>query len=198
MKTILCTKSRTPIINFKVLRKNKHRNKPPPEVFTGNTRDSSGVNPEGKAWGIYIWTVECITHKHWWGVVWLACTCTNAGIQIIIVAFVAFVVFSFLTKPECSTEQLLAADLPYCWLYPNKQAVDCFMVFVHLDRVLFSHLKHSVEQVLTADLSARTVGAGRLLIASMNNITGPTDTRTEPGYKWNCTWQGKIGGLSTE
>ena len=33
-----------------------------------------------------------------------------------------------------------------------------------------------------ADHSARAVGAGRLLIArSINNITGPTDTRTEPG-----------------
>ena len=36
-------------------------------MFTGNTRDSSGVNPEGKAWGIYIWTVSCVTRKHWWG-----------------------------------------------------------------------------------------------------------------------------------
>ena len=33
----------------------------------GNTRDSSGVNPEGKARAIYIWTVSCITHKYWWG-----------------------------------------------------------------------------------------------------------------------------------
>ena len=70
------------------------------------------------------------------------------------------------------------------------------MVFVRLDRVLFSCLKRSVEQVLTADLSARTVGAGRLLIGrSMNNITGPTDTRTEPGYKLNCARQGEVGGL---
>ena len=54
------------------------------------------------------------------------------------------------------------------------------MLFAHLDRVLFSHLKCSVEQVLTADLPARAVGAGRLLIErSMNNIIGPTDTGTE-------------------
>ena len=33
----------------------------------GNTRDSSVVNPEGEARGIYIWTVECITRKHRWG-----------------------------------------------------------------------------------------------------------------------------------
>ena len=61
---------------------------------------------------------------------------------------------------------------------------------------LFSHLKCSVEQVLTVDLSARVVGAGRLLIArSMNNITGPTDARTEPGYKLNCTWRDMVGGV---
>ena len=40
----------------------------------GNTRDSSGVIPEGFALGIYIWTVECITCKLRWGVVWLVCT----------------------------------------------------------------------------------------------------------------------------
>ena len=66
----------------------------------------------------------------------------------------AFTVFSFTTKPERSAEQLVAADLSYCWLYPSKQAVDCFVLFVRLDRVLFSRLEHSVEQVLTADLSA--------------------------------------------
>ena len=94
----------------------------------------------------------------------------------------------FATKMGRSAEQLLAVDLLYCWLYPTKQAVDCFVLFVRLDRLLFSRLKWSVKQVLTADLSARAVGTGRLLIArSMNNITGPTDARTEPGYKLNCT-----------
>ena len=69
------------------------------------------------------------------------------------------------------------------------------MLFAHLDRVLFSHLEHLVEQVLTVDLSACAVGAGRLLIVrSMNNITGPTDARTEPGYKLNCTQRGTVGG----
>ena len=52
------------------------------------------------------------------GVVWLVCTI--AGIQIIVV-FVAFTMFSFLPKPERSAEQLLAADLPYCWLYPSNK-----------------------------------------------------------------------------
>ena len=34
-----------------------------------------------------------------------------------------------------------------------------------------------------------SVGVGRLLITRsiMNNITGRTNTRTEPGYKLNCT-----------
>ena len=60
---------------------------------------------------------------------------------------------------------------------------------------LFSCLECSVKEVLTEDLSARAVGAGRLLIArSMNNITGPTDARTEPGYKLNCTRRGTVGG----
>ena len=77
---------------------------------------------------------------------------------------VTFTVFSFLPIPERYAEQLLAADLPYYWLYPSKQVVDRFMVFVRLDRVLFSRLKRSVKQVLSMDLSARTVGAGRLLI----------------------------------
>ena len=113
----------------------------------------------------------------------------------------AFTVFSFMTKPERSAEQFLAADLSYCWLYPSKQAFDRFVLFARLDCVLFSRLEcleRSVKQVLTADLSACAVGAGRLLIArSMNNITGPTDARTEPGYKLNCTQWGMVGGLET-
>ena len=108
----------------------------------------------------------------------------------IIIMLVAFTMFSFLPKLERSAVQLLAADLPHSCLYLSEQAVDHFMVFMRLDRVLFSRLKRSVEQVLTVDLSARTVGAGRFLIGRrMNNITGPTDTRTEPGYKLNCTRQ---------
>ena len=85
------------------------------------------------------------------GVVWLVCT--TAGIQIIVV-LLAFTVFSFTTKLERSAEQLVAADLSYCWLYPSKQAVDRFVLFAHLDRVLFSRFERSVEQVLTAGLSA--------------------------------------------
>ena len=91
-------------------------------------------------------------------------------------------------------EQLLAADLSYCWLFLSKQAVNCFMLFTILDRVLFSCLKCSVEQVPAADVSASTVDASRLLIGrSMNNITGPTNTRTEPDYKLNCTQRGMVG-----
>ena len=87
--------------------------------------------------------------------------------------FVVFCLYRvlFSTKPEHSAEQLLAADPSYCWMrdplpYPSKQAVDHFMFFMRLYHVLFSHLECSVEQVLTADLSASTVCAGRLLIAT--------------------------------
>ena len=76
------------------------------------------------------------------------------------------------------------------------QAINRFVLFARLDRVLFFYLKWSVKQVLTADLSAHAVGAGRLLIVrSMNNITGPTVARTEPGYKLNCTGRGMSGGV---
>ena len=98
----------------------------------------------------------------------------------------------FATKTGYSAEKLLAADLLYCTLVVSQQTSHRFMLFTRLDRVLFSRLKCSVEQVLTADLYAHAVGAGRLLIArSTNNITGPTDAKTEPGYKLNCTWVGQ-------
>ena len=43
------------------------------------------------------------------------------------------------------------------------------------------------------DLSARAVGTGRLLIMrSMNNITGLTDARTEPG-ELHTVWRGTVG-----
>ena len=64
--------------------------------------------------------------------------------------------FMFSTKPKCFIKQLLAADFSYCWLYLSKQAVDHFMLFACLYHVLFSRLKHSVEQVLAADLSTHT------------------------------------------
>ena len=48
---------------------------------------------------------------------------------------------SLFTKLKHSAEQLLAADLSYCWLYPSKQAVDCFMLFARLDHVLLTNLK---------------------------------------------------------
>ena len=64
--------------------------------------------------------------------------------------------------------------------------------------VLLSCLERLVEEVLMADHSAHVVGTGRLLIArSMNNITGPTETRTEQGYKLNCAQHGEVGGLQT-
>ena len=65
-----------------------------------------------------------------------------------------------------------AIDGLFSGLHPRKQAIDCFMLFACLYRVLFSHLERSVEQVLTEDLSACTAGAG-----------DATDTRIHPGYK---------------
>ena len=159
-------------------------------MFTRNTRDSSCVNPEGKARGIYIWTVEYITHKHRWGVVWVACT--TAGIQIIVM-LLAFTC-SLLYQTGMFHRALSGSGaLLYCWLYPTKQAVNCFMLFARLDHVLFSHLEHSVKEVLIVALSARAVGL--LIVRIMNNITGPTDARIQPGYKLNCTWQVEVGGL---
>ena len=96
---------------------------------------------------------------------------TTAGIQINYYhAFCLYCVWLFSTKPECSAEQLQAADPSYCWLYPSKQAVVSFMLFGRLYLSLFSHLECSVEQLQAVNRSARTVGAGRLLITtSMNN-----------------------------
>ena len=46
----------------------------------------------------------------------------------------------FATETGRSAEQLLAADLLYCWLYPSKQDVDRFVLFARLDRVLFPEM----------------------------------------------------------
>ena len=113
----------------------------------------------------------------------MACTCTTVSIQIIVV-LLTFTVFSFLPKLERSAEQLLAADFSYFGCIPaNKPSIaSCFSRTL---TVLFTCLERSVKEVLMADLSAHVVGAGKLLIArSINYITGPTDTRTETGYKW--------------
>ena len=120
-------------------------------MFTCNTWDSSGINPESEARGIYIWTVECITPKHLevCGLTGLYhCRHTNYHC-----AFRLYHARSLFYQ----TRMLWAVDPSYCWLYPNKQAVDCFMLFACLYHVLFSRLEHSVKkvhEVLTADLSA--------------------------------------------
>ena len=83
----------------------------------------------------------------------------------------------FSTKPELPPSNFWhAADPSYYWLYPSKQVVDHFMLFVRFYCVLFSHLECSVEQVLAADLSAHTAGTGRLLITMTNNLKSPTNT----------------------
>ena len=119
--------------------------------------------------------VLCIRCKylHVWGMVWLACT--TVGIQIIIVVFA--LPCSLFYQTGTLHEKLLAADPSYCWLYPSKQAVDCFMLFVCLYHVLFFHLDCSIEQVLAVDPFVHTVGTGRLLIVmSMNNLKSPMIT----------------------
>ena len=132
---------------------------------------------------LYHWVTQtsCFTD---WHKVWNFVSLSEAR-------FESFCVL-FSTKPERSAKHFLAAEFYYCWLYPGKQAIDYFMLFTCFDHVLFSHLERSVKDVLTVALSACAV---RLFIArSMNNITGPTNTRTEPGYKLNCTWQVRWAG----
>ena len=127
-------------------------------MFTCNTRDSSSVNSEGKAQGIYtvseLSSVLLINTDEGWLTGLYYCKHTNYHVSRL-----DCVLFS--RKLECSAKQLVAANLSYCWLYSSKQAVDRFMLFTYLDRVLFSHLECSVKQVLTVDLSVRAVGAGR-------------------------------------
>ena len=104
--------------------------------------------------------------------------CTTAGIQIIVVLLV-FTMFSLLPKrdvPPSNFWQRISCTIG-C-IPANKPSIaSCFSHAL----IVFYFLKWSVEQLLTADLSASAVGAGRLLIVrSMNNNTGLTDTRTEP------------------
>ena len=119
--------------------------------------------------------------------------CTIAGIQIIVV-LLAFTVFSFLPNrnvPLSTFWQRILLLLVVSW-QTSCRLLHAF--HASLDRVLFSFLKHSVEDVLTVALSVCAVG---LLIArSINNITGPTNARIQLGYKV-CTSarQGEAGWL---
>ena len=154
-------------------------------MFTCNTWDSSGVNPEGKARGIYIWTVLCIIYKHRLGVVWLACT--TAGIQnIIMLLFYQTEMLRRATSGSRSIIMLVVSQQTSRWSFHAFCAPwPC------------SILPPGTLSRASSDSrsSARTVGAGRLLIVlSMNNITGPTNARTEPSCKLNCTQQGEVGG----
>ena len=128
--------------------------KPPPymKVFTCNTWDSSGVNPESKARWIYTWTVKCITRKHQLGVVWLA-NCTTAGIQIIIVLLI-FTVFPFLPNWNTSPSNFWQRISHTVGCIPaNKPSIASWLL--RALTVLFSCLECSVKKVLTVDLSAR-------------------------------------------
>ena len=113
----------------------------------------------------------------------MACTCTTAGIQIIVV-LLAFTVFSFAQTGMALPSNFWQRISPTFGCIPANK----LLIVSHALTALFS----CMELHLTVDLPARVVGTGRLLIVwSMNNITGP-------GYKLNCARQGEVGGLSTE
>ena len=103
----------------------------------------------------------------------------------------------FSTKPKHSAKQLLAVDLSYGWLYPSKHATDCFMIFARLDRVLFSCLERSVEQVLTTDIPLPVLLAladyWSRWVWIISQVA--TNTRIHPGYQLNCARQSAEGGL---
>ena len=98
----------------------------------------------------------------------------------------------FSTKPECSTELLLAADLSYSWLYPSKQAIDRFMLFAHLyilppgtqSRASSGNWKQILLLAL-ADYRSQQVW----IISKV-----PLMPRSQPGYKSNCIWR-VVGGV---
>ena len=111
--------------------------------------------------------------------------CTTAGIQIIIV-LLAFTVFSFAQTGMALPSNFWQRISPTFGCIPANKLSIASCVLRALT-ALFSRLERSVEQVLMAALSAHVVGADRLLIVrSMNNITGPTDARIQPGYKLHC------------
>ena len=120
--------------------------------------------------------------------------CTSAGIQITIV-LLAFTVFSFLPNRSALPRNFLQQVSHTVGCIPANKASIASCLSRTLT-VFYSSAWNAQSSKLTADLSAHTVGAGRLLIVmSMNNITGPTNTRTEPGYKSNCAQQGDVGEL---
>ena len=88
--------------------------------------------------------------------------CTTAGIQIIVM-LLAFTMFSFaqtgMALPSNFWQQISST---FGCIPANKPSiascVSCALT------TLFSRLECSVEEVLMADLSARVVGTGRLLI----------------------------------
>ena len=92
----------------------------------GNTRDSSGVSELSSVLlvhsdgGWFDWFVPLQAYK--------LSLCFSSS------------PCSLSTKTGRSAEQLLAADRSNYWLYPSKQAVNRFVLFAHLDRVLFPEM----------------------------------------------------------
>ena len=99
-----------------------------------------------------------------------------------------------------SAEQLLAADLSYCCMVVSQQTCH---------RSLRAFRMPWLCSILLPEMVSRASSDSRslcpccwrwqiiLIVRSMNNITGPTVARTEPGYKLNCTGRGTLGGVRT-
>ena len=102
--------------------------KPRPQVFTGNTRDSSGVNPQRVKPEGFIWTVLLsvyITRKHLCGVVWLVCT-TAACMAYKLLPCFSPLPCSLCYQMEHSADQLLARTV--ACITANKPSItSCFL-----------------------------------------------------------------------
>ena len=133
--------------------------KPPPKVFTRNTRDSSDVNPESKTQRLS--QRELVnTNRGWfeWLVPLLAYKLTSCFLPL---PYSLFYQTGTLCRATSGSGSLIL-------LVVSQQTS-------HWSLCAFC---------MPADLSACAVGTGRLLIArSIYNITVPANARTEPGYK---------------
>ena len=159
-------------------------------MFTGNTWDISGINSKGKAKRFISELSNVLLINTDGGGLTGLYYRRQTNYQPLLCSL--FSQTGMLLRATSGSRSLIL----YCWLYPSKQAINHFMLFMHLYCVLFSHLECLVEQVLTVDHSARTAGADRLLIAMTWIILKDQLTPgPQPGYKLNCTRPGAVGKL---
>ena len=128
-------------------------------MFTGSTRDISGVNPKGEAAEGFISELSSIVLINTYGS-GLLYHCRHANYYHAVHLYCVL----FFTKPEHSAEQLLAADPSYCWLYPskaNRRLLHAFRVPLPCSSFLPpGTLSQARLEVLAVDPSAHdTVGA---------------------------------------